>query len=138
MKGCSEIYQQLLFSGGKATITGIGTYRYVNAGIILSTLYHGNKWDAELVFQPSFCRIVETYYSGDYDHHRGDGLHVNCGTIVTFDPNPENRFSSGIRIGVGYQQFIKTKDYHPEVLTIDPYDNEWLFEFGLDFNWKSK
>lgn len=126
-----------VFSGGKTIITGIGTCGSANAGIILSTLYHGDNGDVELVFQPSVFRIVETYYSGDFDHHRGDGLHVNCGTFLTIDPNRENRFSSGIRMGVGYQQVIKTIDYHPEVSNIDPYHNEWLFEFGIDFNWKS-
>jgi len=137
-KGLFRNVATAVFAGGKTSLWESTRWKYVNGGIIISTCLHGDDGDVELVFQPSFFRTVNTVHEEGPYHLRGDGVNINCGTILTLDPNRKNTFSSGIRLAVGYQHFMKTKDYYPENTRLDPYYSEWFFEVGLDFNWKAK
>lgn len=142
-----------VFSGGKTTSGERETCSSANAGIIVSTIYKGDRKDIELVFQPSFFRLIETdsYESGQgiEDYTRVDGLHFNCGAIFNIDPNRDNRFSFGVRTGGGYQLALHTKStqwawnnelkcYTPGLALQNSDYNAWFIEFGLDFNWKSR
>ncbi len=78
-----------VFSGGKLSSGILDKCKSANAGIIVSTIDHGYNGDMELVFQPSFYRLVDRGHDLE-DHYRVDGLHLNCGTIFTIDPNRQN------------------------------------------------
>ncbi|NLD91353.1 MAG: hypothetical protein GX639_01665 [Fibrobacter sp.] len=135
-KGLFRNMAVAVFSGGKLSSGILDKCKSANAGIIVSTIDHGYNGDMELVFQPSFFRLIDREHDLE-DHFRVDGLHLNCGTIFTIDPNRQNRFSSDIRLGVGYQLALQIKNYVPETSIVKSTYNGCFFQFGFDFNWKS-
>ena len=135
-----------IFTGKKIVLGEWDKSNTVYAGPIFATRQTFDNSEIELIFQPAYYRndINSSWDDGSGKYELISGLHLNGGFINTLNSNPDNRFSFDLLFGAGYKYTISnyTKNLHHDTVTVvntsNRSYNNWVWQFGLAFNWKSR